>query len=768
MKKLILLLFCTIFMILFSLASVKAALNSFEVENNPNIPNIEDANPVSGKAGFNITLNQTEYLRRVTKFSGNNVTKAYIHEGGWGGTVVASASFVGDNATLDFELTSGVTYAILADAEGVVYDGTFVNNATNPTSTGIITWEIGINAGGNPATTFSRVFISMTLGPAPAGPIVTLNSPEDNANVTNATITFNSTIAPTTFNVTNATLSIWWSNGTIISTTTNTLTGSSANTTTFDINISTITDGYLWNVEGCQGNGNGINCTSVDSNRTFNIKKIIELSQNYNTPVIEQSSQDFKINVSLSEGFAISTVTLTYNNTDYSGSFITINSTTFQGEVTIIVPSVEGNVNVTFNWTIVLTDATSFISGSNNQIINDFGLDDCSSNTIQILNFTLVNEETQVKLSAVADNTSIKIDLNLFTNSTSTSPAFEFSQDYDEINPARVCVSNAIANSTYLMDAVIQYDATGFANEFYHLQSYELNATAGSDQNITLFDLNDSDAQEFIISFKDESFLAVSNALIQIQRKYVDEGVSKVVELPKTDFNGEVVGHLVLNDVIYSFTVVKDGVILASFGESFAVCQNPAIEDCIIDLNSFTSGIDVTEFSTEKDFSFTLTYNELTRTVSTTFSIPSGASAYVSLNVTKADALGTSICNTAVTTSAGTLSCVVANSFGNGTVLAEIYKNSVLVAQGHISLEQEPEDIYGASLVVLGLFIMLTLIGAGISDNPIYTVLFMMLGVILLFAMNLVDNTGFIGATSTILWLIMALVLIMIKAGRRN
>jgi len=63
---------------------------------------------------------------------------------------------------------------------------------------------------------------------------------------------------------------------------------------------------------------------------------------------------------------------------------------------------------------------------------------------------------------------------------------------------------------------------------------------------------------------------------------------------------------------------------------------------------------------------------------------------------------------------------------------------------------------------------MMTLIGAGISDNPVYTVFFLMVGVILLYALNLVANNGFLGATATILWLIVAIILIAIKGSNRS
>ena len=63
---------------------------------------------------------------------------------------------------------------------------------------------------------------------------------------------------------------------------------------------------------------------------------------------------------------------------------------------------------------------------------------------------------------------------------------------------------------------------------------------------------------------------------------------------------------------------------------------------------------------------------------------------------------------------------------------------------------------------------MMTLIGVGMSSNAITTVISLMVGVILLLVMNLVANNGFIGATATVLWLFVALILIIIKGGRRS
>ncbi|KKK97106.1 hypothetical protein LCGC14_2656090, partial [marine sediment metagenome] len=72
-------------------------------------------------------------------------------------------------------------------------------------------------------------------------------------------------------------------------------------------------------------------------------------------------------------------------------------------------------------------------------------------------------------------------------------------------------------------------------------------------QNINLLDLAVVDSQEFLVTFKSVELLPVAGALIDITRKYINEGVFKTVELPLTDDEGQVIAHLVLSDEIYTF-----------------------------------------------------------------------------------------------------------------------------------------------------------------------------------------------------------------------
>ena len=100
--------------------------------------------------------------------------------------------------------------------------------------------------------------------------------------------------------------------------------------------------------------------------------------------------------------------------------------------------------------------------------------------------------------------------------------------------------------------------------------------------------------------------------------------------------------------------------------------------------------------------------------------------------------------------------------------MAKIYKDNILVGTGQVDIGNTASQIYGGIMALLGIFIMITLIGVALTDNPVISIVFLMVGVILLFGMNLVTHTAFIGYGATILFLIIAIIMILIKAGKRQ
>lgn len=494
--------------------------------------------------------------------------------------------------------------------------------------------------------------------------------------------------------------------------------------------------------------------------------KITENSQTYSTPVSEASSSLFAINFTLS-GATVSGINLIYNGTSNPASFVEGGSTVY-ASLNHSAPSVTTDTNLTFYWNITLNDSITYSSSSLTQLVQDIGIDNCSVYTYPIFNFTLLDEDTQtlINSSDPAILTSIKVDLSI-KNPTTGVVLFNYSNVGTDVNPFAVCFKNNIGSSIYTLDGVIEYSSTDRFVEFYHIQSYNLTNSTIS-QNISLYDLNSSKGQAYKITFKNANYNTVSGALIQLQRKYISEGVFKTIEIPRTSSAGYTIGHLITNDIIYNIIVLKDGVVLGSFENIVANCQNPAFTECEININAYSDAISPIDFSTDGDLTSTLTYNSTSRVLSSTFVVLSGIPTTTTLNATLFNSYGnTTICSDALYSSGGTLGCTVPTSFGNTTMQVKLYSGGVLKKSGTFSLMTPPSQMYGGNLVFIGLMIILLIVGISIVDNPVISVAIMIFGIILLTMLNIISSAGIMGVGATIIWFIIAMIVILVKGSRR-
>jgi len=413
---------------------------------------------------------------------------------------------------------------------------------------------------------------------------------------------------------------------------------------------------------------------------------VLEISDTYNNETTEGNIETFNITINYSSTeYPNIQGNLIYNGTSYVGTkTVAGENTTFSR--TLEIPPVTADVNITFYWEITLFDDTDYDydSTSNNQTVRNMVIDDCTTYTTLILNATLYDEETQEYLAAASNTSEIKIDVDIFSVG-GTTPIIEYYQNYSLINSATVCLDNDLSNSTYQMDVQILYEGDSYASEFYHIQNYTLTneTTTTFPLNISLFDLLDEDSQTFLITYKDGNFLPVEEALIDIQRKYVDEGIFKSVEIPKTDESGQTTGHFDLEGVIYTLVITKYGETLATFDNIAVVCQDQVIGDCRLSLNAFSTGVDFTEWEDVGDITYTMNFDESARTITTIFTTTDGSSKTILLNTTKQDRFGnTTICSDTLTSSSGTLTCNIPASYGNVTMVTKLFSDGTDIRNG--------------------------------------------------------------------------------------
>lgn len=524
---------------------------------------------------------------------------------------------------------------------------------------------------------------------------------------------------------------------------------------------------YIWNVESCWSNSSDSGCVLASENYTFNVVPFGVIDEDYLNVTLSGSTDIFTVNISVLSGLRMATIDFTYNGTLYNADFEEYETGKYYATIDNSVPQVSSDTNITFYWTVELESGFTQNTTLHNQTVYLFAMDNCSTYTNNIFNFTLVDEDTQNTLVGATDNTSIYVDLSL-SRLDSTALTINFSYYYNKINPAGVCGNIDLDSSRYLLDGIIEYYATGRFVEYYNIQDYLLTNTTDH-QNITLYNLNSTRGQEFKITYKDENFNTVPGALIQIQRKYIAEGIFKTVEIPMISSAGYTIAHLIRNDAIYTLVIINDGVVVATFDDIVADCQNPSFTECSININSFSSSVSPEDFTTDDGFTGALRYNKTTKVVSIIYAIPSGVPAYTSLNVTLFDGFGnTSICSDGLNAAGGTLSCTVPESFGNQSIIIKVFSGGDEKRSAVVFLSTDPSEIWGTNLVFLSVIILLLLMGMGISDNPVTLGIIMVIGAIILIALNIITNVGLIGNGATILWFIVAVIILLIKGSGRQ
>ncbi len=504
---------------------------------------------------------------------------------------------------------------------------------------------------------------------------------------------------------------------------------------------------------------------NVNSTITSFSPLFFELQQGFNTPVSEGNIENFSINISLASGKSISTAILSYDLALTTGVFSNIGGTNYSISATRSIPNVVSNQNFTFFWNITTTDNNNSASNSSDQSVLPVPLNDCTTGDILVLNYSLRDEETQNILINATQNTTVEVDVTLFILGT-TIEITNFSKLYENFSNVRVCIPSSLLNgSSFRLDALAKYGASDYATEYHNIQNFILTNNTVP-QQIKLFDLLSEDSTDFTITFKDSNFVLVENALIDITRNYVAEGIFKTVEIPKTGSGGQTIGHFVRNDIIYTIIVSKNGVILGTFNNQIAVCADILTGDCQLNLNAFSSGIQSPDWITKDNISLAYDFDESARTITTTFTTTGGGVVTMQTNGTQFSRLGNnSVCSPSVTSSSGSVICNIPPTFGNSSVILSVYKDGSLIQTSIFSFQQSAADTFGW----MGLFFVLLLvvtIPMLFMESKIMMMVGSITGLIAGTLLNVFVGGSLLGIGSTILWLIVAIGIIIWRVSQ--
>lgn len=378
-----------------------------------------------------------------------------------------------------------------------------------------------------------------------------------NDSIVSSSVAFNATLLPIPgFNLTNATLIIWDSNGDVFVTDTNNVIGDTSTSTGFIVTNLT-TDNYEWNVFGSSENSTGfLSANFSEFNNTFTWVPFEVDNEIFNTNVFETSRQDFLINITTLPSVLSVDAILNYDNIRFSAETSCSSGLCQIGTALDIPLVISGeSENKSFFWEISIFDGSNSFSTnitSNEQNVTRLHLEECNATfTVQTLNFTSFDETTQVAISPfMFDGT-----FNFWTGTGSIRRSNSISDP--STSSLQLCI--APSEETFFLDGTIEYDeatGTNYTSRNYFFQNDTISNVS---EDIKLGLLLSEDSTSFILKVQDRDILPVANVLIFTQRFYPGEGVFRTVQVSETDDSGRTVGFFETETVDYRFIIKQNG-----------------------------------------------------------------------------------------------------------------------------------------------------------------------------------------------------------------
>ena len=723
----------------------------------------------AAKAGVKIQIasNATsgETIGIVTFQSGSQCTQAYLTQSD-ASTVIKQ---VAAGATADFgktnNLIAGGIYYILCDAGGGQFQYQrnltpafpYIGNDLNVTTS----YVGGADNSGIEAQVYqietSRVSFTTTS--------VNLISPANQSTIltSGANFTANYTISSSqslTFG--NATYKIYYFNGTLFNSTLVQLSGNNTNSSLFVGNFPI--GNFNWTINASYGNLTFTNTTSI-GNFTFNTANIIETNQSFNPSALSGSTQPFIINLSLNPTFQISTATLHYNSVVSQIGGISNNGNSFTASTNVIVPFVSVPTNETFYWDILLNDGSHFISNSFNQTLLPFTIDNCSSNTQVLYNFSMVDEESLLQMAGTINSLVQVYDL---TGRTIIA-TYNNTYSYTPGSSPEVCISNMTGNPspTYKVNYIISY--MGNSSYFQKYKTQQLGSLTNTTlyNNLTLYDLISADGNIFQVNIVGDLQANQAGVLVDVQKLYIPTNQFISVESATTDQSGIMIAHLIPNNAIYNFVISQNGTVLGTITNQKAYCANPSA-GCSVYLNVQQLIQTLSNLQTYGNLSGGYSFNSLTNTTTFTFFTLDKLPHNIAMNLYLDNGYSNvSICTSSLFSTSGSLSCNVNSTYSGVSFYSEITSDGSVISQFEqfYNLNSTP-NYYGVDLwIALLLFSCIVLM---MLSHPIMIVIGAILG--LVFSALLIFGMGgtFLNLALGIGFFIGAGIIIIVRISKRR
>jgi hypothetical protein len=485
---------------------------------------------------------------------------------------------------------------------------------------------------------------------------------------------------------------------------------------------------YYWR---CRANDNK-SVSGYTPSRLINLSRILidSSSQNYENVVYETSLQDFILNLTYN-GLLVGDInsTFTYNNTPYTTTKTDEGSQRISFESSLIVPSVETHGLVkNFNWNLSI----SYLNGTlnynnsigNTQNINQLTLTNCTNENITLI--MKVYDEKNPNIPLVS---TIELESEYWVQNSGTSNKFQVK--LENSSSYNLCLS---VNKTVYTDTYIRYTTeNGFTHRYYLVNESLSNVT----KTISMFNFNTTTGiSDLKITVRNkETYDFFENIVTKLQRRYLQEGIWRTVQMDKTGDFGLNFFNIIEESIDYRllFSDINNNLLKTSDQMKF-ICSSGLCELTFL-LDPSIDG------SVAQQLIYDLSYDNVTGIITLTWNDNVGATSLMRLHVTKETMTGTTeICNPSSSGSSGTLTCD-----------ASAYTGEVYVRVFDSASPEEPTATTWIKLVTSQLGnlitpkdsafwaagIMVTIVGFGIIISPVAAVITTILGLITLLFLGL-------------------------------
>lgn len=442
----------------------------------------------------------------------------------------------------------------------------------------------------------------------------------------------------------------------------------------------------------------------------------------YSSSVSELQSQTILLQINLTDSITSTAATLLWNGTNQS----VIKTSTASYDLynaTFITPKISGvNTTINFTWGYeIITNITNETGNiTNNQTIYSIQIDNCSVSTFRAINFTIINESSDLPITGTLSG--------YFTAwIDNSSNAKNFNISWAAASGPDLCINPQTAQ--YQINAQMEYEATGFTKRTYYINNLTIN---NDTQLIPLYLSNETTLYTFTVT--DQNDNPVQDAYIHILAYDITTDSSKVTEIIKTDNLGQAFGNIIVNTQRYKFLIYYNNTLYLETVDTVLTGTSRGFR-----INFQTDYF--AKYDNVLDVSCKITFTNSTKIFSYTYADPNGNLTQACLKVTKSTINGeTTINETCLNAVSGTINI----NIGNVTGTADYTGTGSITLKGNQFICGEPVTFtynyrylqFGLTGILLGFFLIVAMVMIFIWDTRV--------GVVAsLFVMVMINILGF-------------------------